>query len=247
MNEFNSVYCKGCWQQMKIPVFIRSPLSLPFRMIGVKPSRMHPNLCTICESMFTKVKKNNQIDTQATVMFADLRGYTGLSEQADPAAIAKLLNHFYDECAQAIWKRDGIINKMIGDAVLSVFNFPMERHDHVHRAVLAAIDIQRRCKEVQSEFTSLSGSDASIKIGIGIHSGTASIGEFGTTYKDFTIIGSVVNKASRIQSAARSGEILISEEAYRGIQDSCPRLEPRSYRLKGFDLPVVAYAVPHTP
>ena len=244
MDRFHSVYCKGCWQQMKIPVFIRSPLSFPFRLMGVKPSRMHPNLCTICESMFTRVKKSKQIEIQATVMFADLRGYTGLSERADPADVARLLNLFYDECAPAIWKRDGIINKMIGDAVLAVFNFPMERHDHVHQAVMAAIEIQRKSKTLQSEFSALTGVNASVQIGIGIHTGVASIGEFGTAYKDFTIIGSVVNKASRIQSVARSEEILVSEDAYRSVKDRYPHLEPRSYQLKGLDLPVVAYAVP---
>ncbi|NOU65547.1 adenylate/guanylate cyclase domain-containing protein [Paenibacillus sp. LMG 31461] len=177
-------------------------------------------------------------------MFADLRGYTRLSEHADPADIARLLEKFYDECAPAIWKRDGIINKMIGDAVLSIFNFPLERHDHVHQAVMAAIEIQRKCRDMQSEFSAISGVDAPVKIGIGIHTGTASIGEFGTAYKDFTIIGSVVNKASRIQGAAQNGETLISDDAYHCIKADYPHLEPHTYNLKGIDQPVVAYAVP---
>ncbi len=244
LSDFDSVYCKGCWQQMRMPIFIRSPLSFPFRLLGVKPSRMHPELCTICESMFTRVKKRKQIEIQATVMFADLRGYTGLSEHADPTDIARLLNKFYDECAPAIWKRDGIVNKMIGDAVLSIFNFPMERPDHVHRAVMAAIDIQRKCDALHTELSARSGADASVKVGIGIHTGTASIGEFGTTYKDFTITGSVVNMASRMQGAARSGEILLSEDAYRSVEDRYPSLEPRVLTLKGIDRPVAAYAIP---
>ncbi|TBL77406.1 adenylate/guanylate cyclase domain-containing protein [Paenibacillus thalictri] len=244
MDDFKSVYCKGCWQQMKVPIFIRGPISFPFRLMGIRPSRMHPNLCTICESMFTKVKKNKQIEIQATVMFADLRGYTRLSEHADPANIARLLDKFYDECAPAIWKRDGIINKMIGDAVLSIFNFPLERHNHVHQAVMAGIEIQRKCRDMQSEFSAISGVDTPVKIGIGIHTGTASIGEFGTAYKDFTIIGSVVNKASRIQGAAQNGEILISDDAYSSIKGDYPHLEPRAYNLKGIDQPIIAYTVP---
>jgi len=244
MDDFKSIYCKGCWQQMKMPIFIRSPLSFPYRLMGVKPSRMHPNLCTICESMFTRVKKNKQIEIQATVMFADLRGYTQLSEHADPAAVARSLDKFYNECARAIWKRDGIINKMIGDAVLSVFNFPVEQQDHVRQAVKAGIEIQRISTELESEWSSLVDANAPVKIGIGIHTGTASIGEFGTTYKDFTIIGSVVNKASRIQGAARNGEILITDDAYRSIESEYPQLEPRTCRLKGIEQPVVAYAIP---
>ncbi|WP_281883405.1 adenylate/guanylate cyclase domain-containing protein [Paenibacillus sp. YYML68] len=244
MDDFKKVYCRGCWQQMKVPIFIRTPLSVPFRLMGIRPSRMHPNLCTLCESMFTRVKKNKQIDIQATVMFADLRGYTALSEQVGPDGIARLLNAFYDECAPAIWRRDGIINKMIGDAVLSIFNFPIEQHDHVHQAMMAGIEIQRKCAAVQSELRAAAGLDVPVQIGIGIHTGTAAIGEFGTAYKDFTIIGSVVNKAARLQGAAANGEILITEEAYSHIEHMYPHLEPRTYHLKGMEQPVIAYSVP---
>ena len=72
--------CKGCWEQMHIPVPIRGVISLPFRAFGVRPSRMNPNTCTICELMFTKVMRARKITIDATIMFADLRGYTSLSQ-----------------------------------------------------------------------------------------------------------------------------------------------------------------------
>ena len=133
--------CKGCWQHMRLPVPLRGAASLPFRAFGIRPSRMNPNTCTICEMMFTKVMKARQVEIDATILFADLRGYTGLSESRSTGAISELLDAFYDECAEAIWEGDGIVNKTMGDAVMAVFNFPIGRDDHATQAVQAARSI----------------------------------------------------------------------------------------------------------
>jgi len=234
-----SQICQGCWQQMHVPIPIRGPLSLPFRAVGIKISQMHPNLCTICETMFTRVKRQKQVVIPATVLFADLRGYTELSERAAGHDVADLLHGFYDECAAAVWERDGIINKFIGDAVLAIFNFPLTRDDHVEQAVLAGIDIQRRCAAKRETATN----GGPMRIGVGIHTGRASIGEVGTAYKDFTIVGPVVNMASRIQGAARPGEILVSEDVYRQVEKHHPGAESRAESLKGIEKPVTTYVL----
>ena len=113
---------------MHLPVPIRGVISAPFRAFGVRPSRMNPNTCTICELMFTKVMRARKITIDATIMFADLRGYTSLSQSQTPDAVSGLLDAFYDECANAIWEHDGLLNKTIGDAVMAVFNFPVRQH-----------------------------------------------------------------------------------------------------------------------
>src|SRR5215471_17031959 len=224
-----SMFCKGCWQHMHVPVPIRGPLSLPLRLLGIKISRMNPNLCTICETMFTRVKRKKQVIIPATVLFADLRGYTTLSEGAASSDVVNMLHGFYDECASGIWERDGIVNKFIGDAVLAIFNFPIVREDHVRQAVMAARDIQQRCS--QSKRLVVGSGRASVGVGIGIHTGQASIGEVGTAYKDFTIIGAVVNTASRIQGVAKAGEILVSKEVYQLVEDLFPNSESRVCQL----------------
>jgi adenylate cyclase len=229
MSISKTIFCKGCWQHMRMPIPIRGPLSIPLRLIGVKRSQMNPNLCTICETNFTKVKKKKQVVIPATILFADLRGYTTLSEKTERTEVLDLLQNFYDECAEAIWERDGIINKFIGDAVLAIFNFPIIQEDHARQAVLAGMEIQKRWKEI------------STGIGVGIHTGNASIGEVGTAYKDFTIIGPVVNLASRIQSAAGLGEVVVTEAVYHQVEDLFPKVEPRSYQLKGIEEPVNGY------
>ena len=242
MSGSTAMFCKGCWQHMHLPIPIRGLLSIPFRSIGIKKSQMNPNLCTICETNFTKVKKKKQVVIPATILFADLRGYTSLSERAHGTEVLPMLHNFYDECASAIWERDGIVNKFIGDAVLAIFNFPIMREDHVRQAVLAGMEIQRRFTEKKNlTVTTFGGKDVSIGIGVGIHTGNASIGEVGTAYKDFTIIGPVVNLASRIQGAAELGEVLVSEAVYRQVEDLFPQAESRTYQLKGIEEPVTGY------
>lgn len=110
------IFCVGCWQNMKLPIALRTAAALPYRAVGIRQSRMNPNTCTICETMFERVMKARQIEIDATILFADLRGYTSLSQSQSSAAIAILLDAFYDVCGEAIWEHDGIINKTMGDA-----------------------------------------------------------------------------------------------------------------------------------
>jgi adenylate cyclase len=237
-----SKICKGCWQHMHMPIPIRGPLSIPFKLLGIKISRMNPNLCNICETMFTKVKRKKQLIIPATIFFADLRGYTKLSQATDSEAVVGMLHEFYDECAAVVWERDGIINKFIGDAVLAIFNFPIMREDHVQQAVLAATELQRKCSAKKKIMVvDGDGEACPVGIGVGIHTGLASIGEVGTAYKDFTIIGPVVNMASRVQGAAKSGKVLVTEEVYGQVANLFPGSESRTYELKGLENPVKAY------
>ncbi len=95
--------CRGCWDQMHVPIPIRGALALPFRVFGVTRSKMNPNICTICERSFRYVKKKRQITASATILFADIRGFTALSEQIEPVRLSEIVSLFQDRCAQAIW------------------------------------------------------------------------------------------------------------------------------------------------
>jgi hypothetical protein len=117
------------------------------RVLGIKRSNMNPDICTVCELMFEKVMRKRNIEVDLTILFADLRGYTEMSEAVDQDRLQALLDFFYDECAVAIWEHDGLLNKTIGDAVMAIFNFPLRHPDHPIRAVRAAREIQRRCAE----------------------------------------------------------------------------------------------------
>jgi len=235
MAQPQSLICKGCWQTMHVPIALRGPLSLPFRIAGLRPSRMNPNTCTLCELMFKRVMKATKITIDATILFADLRAYTRLSQSMSAASMGGMLDDFYDECAGAIWDHDGLLNKTIGDAVMAVFNFPIRQVDHARQALLAAHDIQRRIKARKEE----AGLD--FGVGIGIHCGELSFGEFGRSHRDLTAIGTVVNTAARVQGVAEAGEILVTEAMRTRIGDALPDSVGRSYELKGFDNPMVLY------
>jgi adenylate cyclase len=234
--------CKGCWQR-RLPVAVRGVFSLPFRAVGIRPSRMNPNTCTLCESMFTKMMQARSITIDATILFADLRGFTRLSQTLSPSAISDLLDAFYDECANAIWEHDGLLNKTIGDAIMAVFNFPIRQDDHAKQAVLAARQIQMQYASQRDDFLRTHGLEGSaLGVGIGIDTGELSFGEFGRSHRDLTAIGTVVNTASRAQSAAEAGEILVTQAVYENARPELKGSRAREYNLKGFDASIGLYA-----
>ena len=233
--------CKGCWCQMRMPIFVGGPLSIPFRVLGLRRSRMNPNLCNLCETMFRRIKRSKQITLPLTVLCADLRGYTAMAETMDHTAVARLLEVFYGHCGAAIWERDGLINKFIGDSVLALFNFPITCADHSRLAVQAALDLQRRC--TQAARNDPAGQANHLGVGIGIHCGITAVGDIGESCRDYTAIGPVVNLASRLQSAAEAGQVLVTDAVYASVADQFPQAQARDLELKGFEKPVRAYAL----
>jgi adenylate cyclase len=233
-----STLCLGCWQNLNLPIVLRGPMCVPYRAVGLKPGRMNPNTCTLCEMAFSRVMKARAVAIDATVMFADLRGYTALTQTIDQAALTSLLDAFYDDCAAAIWRYDGLLNKTIGDAVLAIFNFPVKQEDHPAQALLAARAIQQRFAERRAGLLETIGMrDGELGIGIGIDCGETNFGEFGQSHRDLTAIGTVVNRAARAQAAAKSGEILVTA-AVRDRSSGMVDDEGRDFSLKGFEQPV---------
>jgi adenylate cyclase len=241
MKPRRSLLCKGCLQHMHMPVPLRGPLSIPMRVVGLRPSRMNPNLCTLCETMFKHIMKRRQIHVPLTILFADVRGYTTLSESMESHEMIAILSQFYELCGEAVWEQDGIVNKLIGDAVLSIFNFPIGQEGHVENAVLAAVALQERW----ASRTPQTGSEADppVGVGVGIHTGTVAIGEVGEACRDFTAIGSVVNLASRLQGAAKPGEILVTEDVYQAVAPKFPNAARNDYQLKGLERTVAAWTL----
>jgi adenylate cyclase len=233
-----TTFCLGCMQNLHLPIVLRGPFSVPFRLFGVKPSKMNPNTCTICEMAFSRVMKARAVTIDATVMFADLRGYTALTERIEQAGLTSLLDAFYDDCAEAIWRHDGLLNKTIGDAVLAIFNFPVKQDDHVMQALLAARQIQDRFRARHDALIKDLGiGDVELGIGIGIDCGETNFGEFGRSHRDLTAVGTVVNRAARVQTSAKPGEILVTAAVRDRAPDAINGVG-QDYTLKGFAEPI---------
>ena len=240
MAPHQSKICMGCWEHLHLPVPLRGVASVPFRAFGIRPSRMNPNTCTICETMFERIMKRRHVIVDATLLFADLRGYTSLSQSHSAEAVSTLLDTFYDECASAIWEHDGILNKTMGDGLMAVFNFPISHDDHATRALRAARQIQARWLEIRQTLPETSSED--IGVGIGMDTGQVNFGEFGHSHTDITAIGTVVNTAARAQAAATSGQILLTEAVHARAQSDLARSQAHDYPLKGFQTATRLYA-----
>ena len=237
--------CRGCWDQMSVPIPIRGPLAVPFRIFGITRSKMNPNICTICERAFRRVKKRQHISATATILFADIRGYTRLSDRIDPVELSDIVSAFQDQCAQGIWAHDGIVNKQMGDGVMALFNFPIKIERHAEAAVTAALDIQRRCKAALAAMAKRldDGAANTLGIGVGVHAGQVEIGEFSTIRSDFTAIGGPVNLAARLEAQAAAGEILISAECAAQAPDLTAGTPTRTLALKGIEDPILTHVL----
>jgi adenylate cyclase len=186
--------------------------------------------------------KARNITVDATILFVDLRGYTAASQQLAQERMTSTLDAFYDECAEAIWEHDGLLNKTIGDAIMAVFNFPIQQPNHPVQAVRAAREMQRRWRGRRTELVEGLGiGEDDLSIGIGISSGNINFGEFGKSLRDLTAIGKVVNTAARAQSVARAGQILVTA----AVRDRCCEeincREGRKFELKGLATPIKLY------
>ncbi len=188
---------------MHVPIPIRGPLALPFRAFGITRSKMNPDICTICERSFQYVKKQRQVTANATILFADIRGFTDLSERIGAVQLSEIVSLFQDRCAQAIWAHDGIVNKQMGDGLMAIFNFPIVRKDHAGAAIMAALEIQRSCTAALNSLNLEGLPGRALGVGVGIHTGDVQIGEFSSFRSDFTAIGGVVNQAARLEIPGR--------------------------------------------
>ena len=239
----HALICRGCWDQMSVPIPIRGPLAVPLRIFGITQSKMNPNICTICERAFRRVKKHRHVSATATILFADIRGYTRLSERMDPIELSNIVSIFQDQCAQGIWAHDGIVNKQMGDGLMAIFNFPIKIERHAEAAVTAALDIQRRCNATLAAIARPLGEAEALGIGVGVHSGEVEIGEFTTGRSDFTAIGGTVNLTSRLEAQAAPGEVLVSEESVAQASALAARAPTRTLTLKGIACPVQAHVL----
>ncbi len=179
-----------------------------------------------------------------TVMFADLRGFTGLVERMEPDALAALLNTYFDEVTQVAFRHGGTVDKFIGDAIMVVFGAPRAtgEADQARRCVRMAVEIQRRVAVLRVECATLGAAALDVRIGIG--SGQATVGTFGAAHRaDYTAVGAPVNRAARLEPLAPGGGILIDARTRELLDDDALLEAFGEVALKGFARPESAYRV----
>jgi len=177
---------------------------------------------------------------RATVLFADLSGYTAIAEQLDPEITKSLIDRALTRLSREVTDRGGHIDKLIGDNVMAVFGAPVAHEDDPERAVRAGIAMQAAMREINAEIGSRAAS-ATIELAlrVGINSGEVLAGTVGDQY---TVIGDAVNVAARLQSAAEVGTVTVGEATYRSTAATFGYRELEPLELKGKSQPVPAWA-----
>jgi adenylate cyclase len=199
------------------------------RPLGYRPSRKNPTLCATC----VEASPPGGTTTEVGVLFADLRGFTQLSERSDPEAVSVLLRRFY-ACAENVLFPEAVIDKLIGDEVMALY-LPMygELEDPATTMLEQAHELLGRVGYGAAE-------GPFVEVGIGLDYGEAFVGNVGKrSLYDFTAVGDVVNVAARLQGQANGGEIVASGRLVDRLAE--PVGERIEVELKGKAGPVVAY------
>lgn len=174
---------------------------------------------------------------EITVVFADLRGFTSLTERLQPEELGRLLNEYLSEMTQVVFKYDGTLDKYIGDAVMAFFGDPVVHGDDAERAVRAAIEMRERFQRLRGSWAE--AGLGSIDVGIGLNTGYVTVGNIGSPVRmEYTVIGSAVNVGSRLADAAAPGQILTT------LRTISPLRHLAEFRLLGpMELQGVPYSV----
>lgn len=180
-----------------------------------------------------------------TVFFSDIADFTGTTEKLESEELTQLLNRYLTEMARIALEFGATIDKYIGDAVLAFFGDPESKgvKQDARACVRMAIAMQRRMRELQAEWQEL-GAEKPFQMRIGINTGFCTVGNFGSEDRmDYTIIGSMVNLASRLQSQVDPGGILIGYETFALVKDDVATEEQSAVTVKGLAEPIRCYKV----
>ena len=179
-------------------------------------------------------------EKEVTVLFADARGFTSLSENTKPDELVNALNIYLSVIINAVLKYGGMINKFGGDSIMAVWNAPIACNDHALMALRAAVEAQRSIKDLQAEGTHILRMD----FGIGINSGLAVAGNMGSIDRiEYSVIGDCVNTAAKITSLTPMGKIWIGEKTLKSAGDNIMVKSLEAFEVKGKKQSVKVYEV----
>jgi len=200
-----------------------------------------PQLKKEIQSNPDKIKLGGE-PRRVAVLFADIRGFTSMVEMMNPEEVVNLLNTFLEGLADIVKKWEGYLDKYIGDCLMAVFGAPITHYNDAERATIAAIEMQRYAEEINDE-RKKDGLPL-VEIGIGINTGKVVSGNMGTIdLFDYTVIGDVVNTASRLEGIAGRSQILVSKEVYEEVKYVVDADFLDSIKVKGRAQPVDVYEI----
>lgn len=207
-------------------------LGRTLRVLGYAQSRKNPHLCARC---LESAPEGGAV-IPVSVLFADVRGYTSMTERASSLEVTALLQRFYTAASGALLRHEAVLGQIAGDEVMAIFVPGLAGVGYQRSAVAAGQSLLRAMGDAATGKTWLD-------VGVGVSSGEEYVGNVGGGgFKDFTAIGDVTNTAARLQAHA-SGNMIIDAPTHAAVADLFPRAERCEFQLKGKELPVVAFRI----
>jgi adenylate cyclase len=202
---------------------------------------LSPAIAELVVSGEVEVEKGGR-SLEASVFFSDIRGFTAMSEKRTAQQIVDMLNEYFELMVEVIFKHEGTLDKFVGDEIMALFGAPVAHPDHAYRAVKVAVE-QMQALEEWNLVRIAEGEDP-IRVGMGINTGEVVAGYLGSSKAlEYTVIGDVVNTASRLCSRAGAGEIIISASTYECVKNEFETEELPPAQLKGKSLPARLFRV----
>jgi adenylate cyclase len=195
-------------------------------------------LCKNCMAGLTK-RVVGGAEVELSLLFADIRGSTGLGERLRPAEFSALLNAFYRLAAEAITNHDGVVDKFVGDEAIGLFIPGFSGADHAAKAIAAGRAI------LAAAGATYASPNGAISVGAGVHTGIAFVGSLGSSEQisDFTALGDAVNTTARLASMAGAGELLVSVAAGDRAAFDASGFERRTVDVRGRDAGLDVFSV----
>jgi adenylate cyclase len=212
------------------------------QLVRQKLERYHsPSVIDHITAMGDSAEQLAAHELTVTVMFADVVGFTDRCETMEARQVAEMLNRYFSEMAECVFRHDGTLDKFIGDCMMAVFGAPLPSDDHAVRGVRAALDMQDALLGLNGQLPP----DQRIQFRIGMHSGPVVAGDIGSVRRsDYTVLGSTVNLAARLESSvAKPGQIVISDEMHRIVGEQFETRPAGEYQPKGISRMVPCYEV----
>ncbi|MBU1020412.1 MAG: guanylate cyclase, partial [Firmicutes bacterium] len=205
---------------------------------------MHAMFCMSCgndlSSAHESIKPIIESRKNVGVLFADVSGFTKLSKMLDPEELRELINECFQYITRPVYELEGTIDKYIGDCVMVVFGNEYTHPDDSFRTIQCAIEMMKLIDEFSQE--KIGKLNMKLDLSIGVNYGLVVTGNVGNLYEsDYTVLGDTVNIAQRLQTSAKPGEILASEDVYLDTKDHVHYGSKKSIKVKNIDKNVIAY------
>lgn len=233
-NPPNFKFCGNCGAGLNADS-ARAPTTERLGRLGAIPS-------ALAEKIALESKRIEGERKQVTVLFADVSGFTAISEKLDPEQVYEITDAVTKTFVDQIYAHEGTLDKFMGDGVMALFGAPVAHEDDPARAVRAALEMQQALRKIAQDLEARL--KISLKVRIGLNTGTVIVGSVGSDLRmDYTAIGDTVNVASRLQSVAEPGTIVVSRSLYDLTQPLFHFRELGSIRVKGRVEPIEIFEV----